>query len=130
MMDYRLKMVFTESTVIDMMIATGVEPAGLTGFNRRHYKGRTLDFDTFDSHADPVKYFAEAMKTELEHGTAGTASGTNVTGDDALATAKIAAAHLKGVEYGKDPSEFKPFPDYYDWLWWMEKLHEKALERP
>lgn len=79
-------------------------------------------FKTFITVSDPIEYFRKAMETELEHGTVGPL--TDVTGDDPLKTAKIAAAHLKGVEYGK--KEFKEFPDYYDWLWYMESLHERA----
>lgn len=120
---------FTKSVVIDCMVRTSIVAAEITGYNRTNYRGRTLDFGTFATLSDPVDYFAAAMNTELEHGTAGDAEGTDVTGDDPMKTAMIAAAHIKGVERGgKRP--YKPFPDYYDWLWWMEKLHERALERP
>ena len=119
---------FPKNVVIDCMMRTGVVAADITGYNRTNYPGRTLIFETFATLSDPVEYFAAAMNTELEHGTAGDVEGTNVTDDDPTNTARIAAAHIRGVEkVGKRP--YKPFPDYYDWLFWMEKLHERALER-
>jgi len=81
------------------------------------------DMATFDDLADPVAYFAEAMTIELEHGSVGAPVGTDVTKDDPLATAKIALAHISGVEYGGEPP-FTPFPSYYDSLILMERIHE------
>lgn len=122
---------FDKHTVIAEMIKTKIDASRITGYNRLNYKGRTVIFETFDALRDPVAYFAEAMNTEMEHGRAGQAEGTNVTDDDAFKTAQIAAAHLKGVEAGPlgKKKVFEYFPDYYDWLWWMESLHERALAR-
>ena len=53
-----------------------------------------------------VEQFRMGMDVELEHGTRDPA--TNVTGDDAMTTAKIARAHLN------------EFPDYYTRLAKME----------
>lgn len=119
---------FPKSVVVDCMMKTNIIAAELTGYNRMNYKGRTLLFDTFHTLSDPVDYFAEAMNIELEHGTSGDVEGTNVTDDDPLSTARIAAAHIKGVERG-GRRPYVPFPDYYDWLIWMEKLHGRAMER-
>jgi len=56
-----------------------------------------------------VEQFRAGMDVELEHGRRDPA--TDVTGDDPLATAKIALAHLK------------EFPDYYTRL---ERMEEEA----
>lgn len=56
-----------------------------------------------------VEQFRMGMDVELEHGLHD--PETNVTGDDALITGKIALAHLK------------EFPDYYTRL---EKMEEEA----
>lgn len=63
-----------------------------------------LTWDKFDA-----KQLADGMNVELEHGTADPA--TDVTGDDALTTMKIALAHLN------------EFPDYYVRL---KKMEEEA----
>ena len=63
-----------------------------------------VDWSAFD-----VDQFRRGMDVELEHGTRD--SETNVTGDDALATGKIAWAHLKEIR------------DYYDRL---EKLEQEG----
>jgi|TARA_B100002003_G_C13977481_1_gene472805 hypothetical protein len=65
-----------------------------------------VKWDKFD-----VNQFMEGMNVELEHGTLDL--NTNVTGDDATITGKIALAHLN------------EFPDYYDRL---EKMEEEAEE--
>ena len=101
----------------------------LTGPHRMSYKGRTLVLDTFNTLADPVEYFAEAMNTELEHGTVGAAVDTDVTRDEPLATARIVTAHLLGVESDSILLLDDGFPDYYDWLWWVEELHKRAMKR-
>ena len=119
---------FDKKTVIDCMMSTKMVAGDLTGHNRLNSKGKTLEFDTFSALADPVDYFAEAMSIELEHGSAGAEEGKDITGDCPLRTAQIAAAHLKGVERGK-PRPYVPFVDYYDWLMWMERLHEAAMNR-
>lgn len=120
---------FSRETVIDCMQKTGISRLFnyISGEGRMLHKTKMVDFDTFETLKYPEWYFAEAMNTELEHGMAGADDNTNVTGDDALKTAQIAAAHIKGVEYGKQ-KPFKPFYDYYDWLWFVENLHERALE--
>lgn len=55
----------------------------------------------------PLDEFRRGLSVELEHGAHD--AQTNVTNDDAVATAKIALAHLK------------EFPDYYTRLAKMEK---------
>ena len=57
-----------------------------------------------------VDQFRRGMDVELEHGDRD--PDTNVTGDDELATGKIAWAHLKEL------------PDYYDRLEEMERAAE------
>lgn len=104
----------------------------LEGSNRKRMMGKILYFDTYDSLSDPVNYFAEAMTIELEHGKVGTQAGVNVTNDDVDATARIAAAHILGVEYGDDDeggtqNAKRPFGDYYDFLIWMEYMHYQVL---
>ena len=56
-----------------------------------------------------IEQFRRGMDVELEHGRRD--KETDVTGDDALTTGKIALAHLN------------EFPDYYDRL---EKMEEEA----
>jgi len=53
-----------------------------------------------------LEQFRSGMDVELEHGTRD--PGTNVTGDDAVTTGKIALAHLREI------------PDYYTRLAVME----------
>jgi len=62
-----------------------------------------------------VEQFRQGMDVELEHGTEN--SLTNVTDDDALATGKIALAHLN------------EFPDYYTRLDKMEEEAEAYWEK-
>lgn len=120
---------FDRNTVAALMVELDVDVESISGHKRSTYPARVLDdFDTFDTLFDPVDYFGAAMKIELEHGSAG-GNGTNVTRDDALATAKIVAAHLSGVEYGKTREQYLPFPLYYDWLIWVERLHELAVRK-
>ncbi len=64
-----------------------------------------IDWKAFD-----VDQFRRGMDVELEHGLRD--PETNVTGDDAVMTGKIALAHLN------------EFPDYYDRLEQMEKEAE------
>lgn len=68
-----------------------------------------IDFDEvpFD-----VEQFRRGMEVELEHGVQD--PQTDVTGDDAATTGKIAWAHLKEL------------PDYYDRLEEMERAAETA----
>ncbi|MDR3541656.1 MAG: hypothetical protein P4L69_11930 [Desulfosporosinus sp.] len=99
----------------------------LSGKARSQDYANVIIFDTFESLADPVAYFGRAMTIELEHGRAAAQVGANVTDDDALATARIAKAHLFGVEYGGE-TPYEPFPTYYDFLIWMEYVHSKAVE--
>ncbi len=75
---------------------------------KAYHIGEQLDvaWDEFD-----VEQFRKGLHVELEHGTEN--GLTNVTGDDALLTGKIALAHLE------------EFPDYYDRL---EKMEEEAKE--
>lgn len=118
---------FDRNQVAGLMLALGVDAEAISGHMRSTYPARVLDFDTFETLADPVDYFMEAMRLELEHGTAG-GPATNVSNDDVAITARIAAAHLMGVEHGEDPADFRPFPTYYDWLLWVERLHSDALD--
>jgi hypothetical protein len=60
-----------------------------------------------------VEQFRAEMDVELEHGLHD--PSTNVTGDDAITTGKIALAHLK------------EFPDYYTRLDRMEAEAKKEL---
>lgn len=73
--------------------------------------GETLGitWDFFD-----VDQFRRGMDVELEHGTRD--PKTNVTNDDAMATGKIALAHLNEIR------------DYYDRLEKMEIEGEKYWE--
>jgi hypothetical protein len=73
--------------------------------------------------SDPYAYFIKAFQTELEHGRVN--PQTNVTSDDKNKTAKIVAAHLLGVESDENPSAWRPFPAYYDFLWDLEKNGRK-----
>jgi len=68
-----------------------------------------IDWSKFD-----VEQFRDGMDVELEHGTRD--PHTNVSGDDALTTGKIALAHLN------------EFPDYYHRLEKMEKEAEAYWE--
>lgn len=117
---------FDRETVSAAMHLLGIRPELLSGRSRRNYFANVLDFPTFDTYSDPVAYFGKAMHIELEHGTAAAAVGADVTGDDALATARIAKAHLFGVEYGSK-TPYDAFPTYYDFLMWMEDLHSRAV---
>jgi hypothetical protein len=62
-----------------------------------------------------VEQFRMGLDVELEHGLIDTS--TDVTGDDAVLTGKIALAHLN------------EFPDYYTRLEKMEQEAEKELGR-
>jgi hypothetical protein len=61
-----------------------------------------------------LEEFRQGMDVELEHGRRDAA--TNVTGDDALTTGKIALAHLREI------------PDYYTRLARMEAEAEAEAE--
>jgi len=63
----------------------------------------------FDAAAFDLEQFTMGMNVELEHGTRD--PETDVTGDEAVTTGKIALAHLR------------EFPDYYTRL---DKLEEDA----
>jgi hypothetical protein len=105
-------------TEIDHYIKSlGFTPKSLSGPERQKTSKRT--FDSMYVLHDPHDYFRAAMGTELEHGRIG-GSLTDVTGDNLMATARIVAAHLKGVEFDKPKRKWIFFPAYYDWLWWME----------
>ena len=67
----------------------------------------------WDSSPFDVEQFRSGMDVELEHGLHD--PSTNVTGDDAITTGKIALAHLK------------EFPDYYTRLDRMEAEAKKDL---
>lgn len=117
---------FSRDQVVMMIDQLSVGAEAISGPKRQEARGSVLMFETFDTLADPVEYFAEAMNTELEHGRAGMSVGTNVTDDDPLLTAQIVRAHLEGVE-GDDRPPFTLFPQYYDWLWFVENLHRAAV---
>ena len=118
---------FDRGTVEAAMKMLGISPNSLSGEARKRDYANVMYFSTFDTLSDPVEYFGAAMHVELEHGKAAQVVGANVTNDDALATARIAKAHLFGVEYGQETS-YEPFPTYYDFLMWMEYLHSKAVK--
>jgi hypothetical protein len=73
--------------------------------------GEQLGVDWLSSPFD-VEQFRAGMDVELEHGTRD--PDTDVTGDDALLTGKIALAHLREL------------PDYYTRLARMEAEGEPA----
>lgn len=73
--------------------------------------GERLGIDWGSSTFD-VEQFRAGMDIELEHGTRD--ADTDVTGDDALLTGKIALAHLREL------------PDYYTRLAQMEAEGEAA----
>lgn len=81
-----------------------------------------LDVCTQQEEMDPFAYFAKAVVTEREHGIAGASLGTDVVGISDEMAAKIVLAHLFGVEYGKDPRDFKRCPNYYHYLWKFEEI--------
>jgi hypothetical protein len=122
---------FGRESVALLMDRMGVGAEAISGPKRREDGGGILEFTTFDTLADPVEYFAEAMNIELEHGRAGASMGTNVTDDSPQATAQIVLAHIGGVE-GDESPPFEPFPQYYDGLMFMEAMHRaaKKLQRP
>ena len=67
-----------------------------------------VDWDRFD-----LEQFRAGMDVEFEHGSHD--PQTDVTGDDPIATGKIALAHMK------------EFPDYYERLEVMEREAEAEL---
>jgi hypothetical protein len=75
--------------------------------------GARLGIDWATSPFD-VEQFRAGMDVELEHGSR--ASDTDVTGDDAFTTGKIALAHLREL------------PDYYTRLARMEAEAEAAAK--
>lgn len=112
--------------VAALMRGMKIPADALTGPARRASSSRSLP-TMRGPLADPVAYFAKALRTELEHGSAGAAVGTDVTRDNPVATARIVAAHLFGVEAGEGPQEWKAFPAYYDFLWWIERTGPRRL---
>jgi len=107
-----------------LMHILGLSAVSLRGRNRARTCRKR--FPTFRTLADPYDYFIKAYQIELEHGRVG-GRLTNVTDNSEMSTAMIAAAHLKGVEYGEDSSQWKPFAAYYDWLIYMEKQPRNPL---
>ncbi len=75
---------------------------------------------------DPYDYFWKAVLTEMEHGDVGKIIGTNVIRTHKQA-AKIAIAHLMGVEAGKSRSQWVVFPTYYVKLWESEQAFNKRV---
>lgn len=104
-----------------LMKALHILPSSHTGVRRAKSTKRV--FETFETLADPYDYFIKAFNMELEHGRAN--SATDVTGDKAIETAKIVAAHLRGVEADEPRRKWKRFPAYYDWLIWIENNGRK-----
>jgi len=107
-----------------LMRRVGIPAVPLKGKNRAKLSS-VKDFETFESLASPYDYFAKAFAVELEHGKVGGIT-TDVTHDSKIATARIVAAHLLGVESDEKPSAWRTFPAYYDWLLHMEK-HGRAV---
>jgi hypothetical protein len=87
--------------------------AGFSAEDARRY-GAEVGIE-WDSAPFDVDEFRRGMDVELEHGLHDPA--TNVTGDDPVATAKIALAHLN------------EFPDYYTRLAAMEDEAKRAHGR-
>jgi len=88
-----------------------------------------LDVCSMQNEMDPIEYFARAVETEREHGSVGRELGTDVIGDDDTLAAKIALAHLLGVEYGKSPAMWCPCPYYYVELWQLERYCRKPRRK-
>jgi hypothetical protein len=118
---------FTRREVEGAMRKLGVDPRDLHAERRCGTDGKC--WPTTRAFPDGADYFGRAMQTELEHGRAGRDAGTDVTHDDAVKTAQIAAAHIRGVEAGEDPVDRKPFPSYYDALWAMEADHRRRANK-
>jgi hypothetical protein len=78
------------------------QPRITTDDARRVGDGIGVDWSRYD-----LEQFRAGMEVELEHGTRD--PQTDVTGDDLLATGRIALAHMK------------EFPDYYERLERMEQ---------
>ena len=108
---------FLRDDIIAVMDLLKISPATLTGAKRKAHRGNFLPSETlltFKSLSDRIDYFAAAMKIELEHGRAAGKINADVTADNIIDTARIAKAHIYGIEYGSSKSE--PFPSYYDYL--------------
>lgn len=88
-----------------------MKPDGFTTEEARRI-GLELGID-WDTSPFDVEQFHAGMEVELEHGARD--ADTNVTGDDALQTGKIALAHLREL------------PDYYTRLALMEA---EAVAKP
>lgn len=88
--------------------------SGRTGFSAAEARqiGEQIGIDWASSPFD-VDQFRRGLDVELEHGLHDPA--TNVTGDDAVTTGKIARAHLN------------EFPDYYTRLEQMEEQAKREL---
>lgn len=88
--------------------------SGRTSFSADEARqiGEQIGIDWASSPFD-VDQFRRGMDVELEHGLHDPA--TNVTGDDAVTTGKIARAHLN------------EFPDYYTRLEQMEEQAKREL---
>jgi predicted DNA-binding protein len=88
--------------------------SGRTGFTADEARevGEQIGID-WDSSPFDVDQFRRGMDVELEHGLHDLA--TNVTGDDAVVTGKIARAHLNEI------------PDYYTRLEQMEEQAKREL---
>lgn len=108
---------FDRARVRRLMRKFGLTGPWLHGDNRARQS--TVRFETMRTLRSPVDYFSKAMDIELEHGSVNPA--TDVTHDSALHTARIAAAHLLGVEADEPPEKWRPFAAYYDALIHMEK---------
>lgn len=119
---------FSRDVAANAAYTMKIDLASISGKARAAHKGTYMRFDTPAIYDDPLAYFAEAMSTELEHGRAGDREGTNVTDDDASLTSKIVAAHLLGVERDKR-RPYRPFPAYYDALWWNERMFDLSMNR-
>lgn len=88
--------------------------SGRTSFSAEEARqiGEQIGIDWASSPFD-VDQFRRGLGVELEHGLHDPA--TNVTGDDAVTTGKIARAHLN------------EFPDYYTRLEQMEEQAKREL---
>ena len=91
-----------------------------------HECAAALGVDWSEARYD-AEQFREGMIVELEHGTQD--GVTDVTGDDALKTAKIALAHLREFADYYDRLKKMEHEDFWKWLERAEKYYRAREER-
>ena len=108
---------YNDKTMKHLIESVGLSNNILTGRYRRLTSSK--NFPTMHGRlSNPIEYFRRCMTIEMEHGAIN--PNTDVTHDNPTKIAKIVAAHILGVEYGKTSDKWKLFPSYYDWLIHME----------